>query len=1652
LAVLNREEIDVIRKFFEEGSVTVEEMNPLCHPDAPQMPIHNLHLSNSFSTNMKKQFRWLDIGSGTKTGGAPTLAALSRAFRAALPDAQWTFFSTDNLYPLLRLEDDGTILESEYVFDESGVCVSEVDGNSVSYRMVDSNEPSLSMNDVMSDDFMQGEEPFDYISVCMVLHHLTGKEKPFKALPLSKNKSIHLDSADGERYTKLFAMTEDHQEVVDRLLEKLAIGGTLFLNFTPNFFSNFAKTREEKERFLSNARTADTFYIIEKVSKKQFIIHSSVLTFKPFYEKYAIQNLIEECPLPQNNMYFNDGIASVYPQASDAAMKDIWQLFADADKLAYYHQSLNRGVWEHAFNVTEIIRQKGELTEMIGAYLAGVPDDNPEKHVLNDRALAIVGKYSLVPEEIWPDTRTAAANTMQRHLLSSLTDDFLSIGLSHAHIEILTEYTLAFLYDSMHEPYVITNARNLLVSLANPNVLSIDLMPVPQRQDQTRDAWFYGIYDNFSRFHRDYLNAMPHDIRQVLFSSKLGSAVIDRAIKDFLERGAKSSATISAFVNGLTLSPDAETLVEQGVLVDVEDFSSSRGFSRANCVYRFVLKYGEKQLTLFYKGIGENFKSRRRLKGNQVEKYETLFYDIAHLLGLRSILAPYYDEKEEGGERVGFTLMEEIPGLDGGSLFDVDEDTLSLQLRRDYEVHERLIVQEYAQWAALSDLMKKGDRVIVRVEGAHYPANYMVDMYALDEGLSFLFGIDHGLMFNDKNSSPRNDLIANGDVEMGILRAFSGFDTIEGRNTLFALYEEAYFSMWQSIDSRSDAILATAHNLLGADAPECLALEDSIRNSQALRKQYFIEQKEALCDFWYVYCLRRDAGKSAPDWSTDSILIWIETLFSLNVDNDVYHEQARFIVRMLSADARFSGLRGEVVHLLREAHNAPVRGQIPWEEFRVLSDGEKQKLFDYCQYFATNPRELISQGLNKFRLINYLAQRDMYDTKTQSWEGKAVAIEDEDIDVIVVFSSPDRRVPEYIAENYLKVRNRNPNVKIFITGLGSNHWTDGMGEKGITIKLDAKTEVTLPEAVVFRDDLCALLREALGDAFDPDIIGIDPRAEHVGKNVEHLREAFETGFLKDEPRKNVLLLHSPLTQRRGSASLIWQYDKEEGKSLADHGIERVISHAAFMPTVHDLSNTQWPWLSTAEVLGEMRRLIIYQPDGDGFIGHQNIPTEVIAAYLSLRKQHAVLMPEAHALEWYEDIKLQLNAIQNDIQDRVRYSRLASFRQLENGYSDIHQGIVDSSIRPDEAGCVGLAVESFHCVREQAHRLARSVFGDIEIMSESDGTAFDDIRDPLLYTLIFKNNRGERIEFQCYVFAQIGEDNNNARLSFKYLHSACCVRIAFLDDPQQKNFYFLVDPASDNPVTGSCDHDRWLYEMRRADGEEGYQLPPGILNDELRIDPHDLRFENLMSGPISLDEMSKRNSVGSRTVYPELAKGHLRNPPALRTRFVILLLTRQLMLTVAHENTHIKTDYTFDDFITNPEVSRHCAEALGFSSEEKHNAWRQTILDVINDADSILEKIVFNEVDFFLTYKYPSHQKYQQHIIDYICTTIKNSVSGGSAEFTGISIRGDHTFVITKHGQLPLKVPFEDICKELHLPTPQQEDRELINEFIATRAA
>ncbi len=418
-------------------------------------------------------------------------------------------------------------------------------------------------------------------------------------------------------------------------------------------------------------------------------------------------------------------------------------------------------------------------------------------------------------EKVYQKAISSNSSSESRKLTKDAGNDgYSTLVLTQSEKAELRKEIEKFLNSKEHKKYFYQNSDELLEAFINPNRLSIPLRP---KTDALSPPEKIAVTHEYSKYQNKMLNTINARIPTVigkLFTAKLLKGKREPGVRDFVlqlhDKGIVNSEVDKR-------SP----LLEQGFhVVSVKDYSSGRGFDEGAMVFQVVLKKGNEKFGVFIKGFGVGPKGRamgQKLEP-KAELFEEYWYKALSLVGRNSTQASYYsisdpiDTLPEVAE--GFTILEEIPAMDTNKLFVIEDGDFSL--KSEYEPYINQLIREFGAGAAQGDFLRRGDRPIVQNGYPMYPANYMISLEALKAGKPALYNIDAGWLLNKDNDVSINDMRNNGNVEMSILLAEKGRDSID--EAQYQIFREAYLKEWNHWLSKKVEIEKLTISYFGEDS------------------------------------------------------------------------------------------------------------------------------------------------------------------------------------------------------------------------------------------------------------------------------------------------------------------------------------------------------------------------------------------------------------------------------------------------------------------------------------------------------------------------------------------------------------------------------------------------------------------------------------------------------------------------------------------------------------------------------------------------------------------------------------------------------------------------------------------------------------------
>lgn len=223
-------------------------------------------------------------------------------------------------------------------------------------------------------------------------------------------------------------------------------------------------------------------------------------------------------------------------------------------------------------------------------------------------------------------------------------------------------------------------------------------------------------------------------------------------------------------------------------------------------------------------------------------------------------------------------------------------------------------------------------------------------------------------------------------------------------------------------------------------------------------------------------------------------------------------------------------------------------------------------------------------------LENFLAAREKFDVLTGDWheiKDEKDLLAEGPFDVMMVLGSPDERVPVEAARLGKILRQQNPQMKILTSGKwGSAH--------GFTVEFKNEAGERIPEAIHYKRII-----EQEGVSVDLT----EENSKNSGMNIVNSRELLRKEQIYP---KRVLILQTPLSQKRAGATFVKQYPLED-ETLASLGIESMVSYAPYRRDLAALEDEKLK-IVIQEAFEEMERLRQYS-------GRFMVPVEIPEAVL-----------------------------------------------------------------------------------------------------------------------------------------------------------------------------------------------------------------------------------------------------------------------------------------------------------------------------------------------------------------------------------------------------------------------------------------------------
>jgi hypothetical protein len=194
------------------------------------------------------------------------------------------------------------------------------------------------------------ERHFDFISLCMALHHFTSGNEPH---PLQALTSRQLIDESGYLFQGKSSLSDTQRSIIDRLLGKLNEGGCLFLNLFPS--------------------RVDQFYLIQRRQENIFRIHARTPiyfdngreTFRPSLN----WGFVEGRRLEERG---HEGIRSYY-NLTPKQKEQLQLMFDRADNLLIRHQEWNYDHGPSLYELQKNIQNRLSVPDIFCRYINRAP-------------------------------------------------------------------------------------------------------------------------------------------------------------------------------------------------------------------------------------------------------------------------------------------------------------------------------------------------------------------------------------------------------------------------------------------------------------------------------------------------------------------------------------------------------------------------------------------------------------------------------------------------------------------------------------------------------------------------------------------------------------------------------------------------------------------------------------------------------------------------------------------------------------------------------------------------------------------------------------------------------------------------------------------------------------------------------------------------------------------------------------------------------------------------------------------------------------------------------------------------------------------------------------------------------------------------------
>lgn len=367
LNILNKENIFSLKNLPEELKDYMYNCHPLySNPFAVaehsllDFPKLNLTIAD------KKNYTWLDIGSAPKAQGSPTLNLI----KSFIPNIDCC--GSDILFPYFQFNNN-KIRETPFVKifkNQYGYFKKNLDFAGITY--LNSSYPEYN---ILNQQAFKGKN-FDFISLCMVFHHLRKvQEKPKEQL-ISKKILIGENGRELNEQQKTYFICDSQQKVFDKILEHLTIEGIFFFNLTAYMLDD------------SSPDNGDAFFIIQKKSADTFLVYDQhPILFNPDLKKYDLSWDLVSGQEKIDAVYSrkHPGLKNVL-NLNDRQAEELKKIFNRADILITRYQYWRESSW-YAVRRARLFIRNGEknLVKIFEDYLRCVPEKEKLKHsILKD--------------------------------------------------------------------------------------------------------------------------------------------------------------------------------------------------------------------------------------------------------------------------------------------------------------------------------------------------------------------------------------------------------------------------------------------------------------------------------------------------------------------------------------------------------------------------------------------------------------------------------------------------------------------------------------------------------------------------------------------------------------------------------------------------------------------------------------------------------------------------------------------------------------------------------------------------------------------------------------------------------------------------------------------------------------------------------------------------------------------------------------------------------------------------------------------------------------------------------------------------------------------------------------------------------------------